>query len=114
MGREVRQTAQGVASGAGAVTLIIPGPHRIGYRWNLATLVLRSPKPAVDYPQAAVYLSAITPSALLGESRTADKVTFDASTDVMRPGDQLIIVFTNVAPAGLAVANLYAVEVEGT
>lgn len=113
MSREVRQTAQGVASGSGTVTLNIPGPHRIGYRWNLSTVVISSSRAATGYPSAAVYLSAVVPSALLGESRTADKVTFDASTDVMRPGDRLIIVMTNVLAGSPVVVNLFAVEVEG-
>jgi hypothetical protein len=112
--REVRQTAQGIVSGSGSVTLNIPGPHRIGYRWNLATVVISSVRAATGYPTASIYLSAVVPSALLGESRTADKVTFDASTDVMRPGDRLIIVIANALAGSTAVANLFAVEVEGT
>ncbi len=110
MSRPVHETATGTSDVLGGCTLRIVGPHRTGDIWRLRTLVISSTKGS-GYPTAAVYRSAVVPSALLGESRAADKVTFNATTDELYPSDQLVIVLANVAPSTVVTANLYATEV---
>lgn len=111
--RNVRESATGTTDANGAVTLRIEGPHRTGSEWVCRALVLQSVKAAAGYPQAAVYRTDVAPYALLGESRAADKVTFD-SDDVLVPGDTLVIVITGAEPNTSAVANLTAVEYAAT
>jgi hypothetical protein len=109
--RDVHETGTATVAAAGTATVTIEGPHRTSTRWNLRTVVVASTRAGTGgYPTAAVYRGAAVPSLLLGESRTADKVTFDASTDVMLPGDSLIVVIGNAEPGSLVVVNLYATE----
>lgn len=109
--RDVHETSTATVAGDGSATVRIPGPHRTGSRWELRTVVVSCPRATVGgYPTAAVYRGAAVPSLLLGESRTADKVTFDATTDVLFPGDELLTVIENSEPGGTVVVNLYAAE----
>jgi hypothetical protein len=109
--RDVHETSTATVAGDGSATVNIAGPHRTGTRWELRTVVVASTRASTGgYPTAAVYRGAAVPSLLLGESRTADKVTFDATTDVLFPGDTLLVVLADAEPGSTAVVNLYARE----
>lgn len=109
--REVGTSATGTTTASGTVTLSIPGPHRIGTRWDLRTLVVQSERVGDGtYPTATVYRSIATPSAAIGTSRAADRVTFDASGDWLLPGDSLLVVIEGAAASSTATATLAAIE----
>lgn len=109
--RTVFESARGTTDGTGAATLRINGPHRIGSRWELSTVVVRCERDGNTYPLASIYRSAVVPAQLMGESRSADRVTFDATGDVLLPGDVLVLVVTGAAPSTSVQVNLYGDEI---
>lgn len=112
--REASTSARGTTDASGAVTLSLPGPHRMGTKWQLRTLTLTSSRAGDGtYPTASIYRSIVSPSYLIGTSRAADRVTFDASGDWLLPGDALLVRIEGTAPATAATAALAAIEVEG-
>lgn len=109
--REVTTSTRATTAADGSVTLALAGPHRVGTRWNLRTLVVTSDTVGDGtFPTAKVYRSVVSTSAIIGTSRAANAVTFDASGDWLLPGDQLLIVIENAAPTSTASATLSAVE----
>lgn len=112
--REVTTSARGTTDAAGAVTLSLPGPIRPLDRWDLRTLTVTSELPGDGtFPTAEVYRSIVSPAYLIGTSRAADRVTFDASGDWLLAADSLLVVIEGAAPASSATATLSAIEVTG-
>lgn len=111
MPRNVAASASGLADAGGAITLTIAGPHRNLSTWRLGTVVVTSQAPADGpLPTCAVYRSYVATSTLLGESRAADKVSFDASTDWLAQADSLIVVVAGAEPATRVTVNLFGTE----
>ena len=105
-------TGRGTVNAGGAVTVTLAGPPA-WWRYDLSTVVCSvGLDSAGSRPTAAVYRGYIGQSQLLGTSRSADAVTFDASPgDVLLPGDSLIVVFANAAPGSTAVVNAFGEQV---
>lgn len=114
MAEPIRWSATGraIASGSGAATVIIAGPPA-WWRIDLSTVVVASTRAnTTSFPTCAVYRSTITPASLLGQSRSADAVTFDASPgDALLPGDQLIAVLAGVLAGSVVTVNAYGTQV---
>lgn len=112
MPREVITGGNATADGAGSALIVVAGPHRTATRWQLTSAVLTS-TPVGDgtFPTARVYRSAINPANLMGTSRAADAVTFDASGDWLLPGDQLLVEIEQTSPGSVANFTLYGIEV---
>lgn len=108
--RDVAESARGTVDAFGRALLTIRGPHRNGSRWALTSVVLRSTGTSDGRPTAAVYRGTIASDTLLGESRAADSVTFDARGDWLHQSDQLLIVVENASPGSTVTANLFASE----
>lgn len=112
MRREVTTSARGTTSAAGSLTLSLSGPIRPGDRWELRTLTVTSERVGDGtYPTASVYRSIVSPAYLIGTSRAADRVTFDAEGDWLLAGDSLLIVIEGAAASTAAAAALSAIEV---
>lgn len=74
---------------------------------QLSQVVIKSTANATGaLPQGALYRSQVIRSQLLGESRAADKVTFEGfAGDELFHGDQLIVVITGAAPTTTVTVN---------
>jgi hypothetical protein len=105
-------TGRAVVSGSGSATITIAGPPS-WWRVELSTVVVSSVRAnTTSFPTCAVYRSTVTPSQLLGQSRSADAVTFDAAPgDVLLPGDQLIAVIAGALAGSTATVNAYGTQV---
>ncbi len=108
--RTVFESARATTDGSGDATLRINGPHRIGTRWELSSVVVSCERDGTTYPVASIYRSAVVPAQLMGESRSADRVTFDAKGDVLLPGDVLVVVVSGASPSTAVQVNLYGDE----
>jgi len=105
-------TGRGTASGAGTVTVTVNGPPA-WWRYDISTVVVTATKPSAGvFPTADVYRGAITQSTLLGQSRSADKVTFEgAPGDSLLPGDSLIVVMAQCLAGSVVVVNVFGEQV---
>lgn len=113
MAREVLTGRSATVDGSGVALIIVPGPHRTATRWQLTSATLTSVALGDGtFPTARVYRSAVDPAFLMGTSRAADQVTFDATGDWLLPGDQVVVRVENCQPGSLAVFNLYALETD--
>lgn len=109
--RDVSESATGTTGLDGSALLVIRGPHRNLSRWSLQSLVVTSTRPtAGGYPIARVYRSTVSDATLLGISRAADKVTFDALGGWLLQGDQLLVIVDGAEPGQPVHANLFASE----
>lgn len=106
--------ATATTDGAGGATLRINGPQRMGLVRELSQVVINSTKTATGaLPTAALYKSQVIRSQLIGESRAADKVTFEGfAGDQLYHGDQLIVVVAGAQPATTVTVNARGVERE--
>lgn len=104
--------ASASTDGTGGATLRVNGPQRMGLVRELSQVVIKSTANATGgLPQAALYKSLVIRSALLGESRAADKVTFEGfAGDELHHGEQLIVVVTNATPATTVTVNVRGIE----
>lgn len=84
----------------------------MGNRVQLSQVVIKStPLGTGPLPQAALYISQIIRSQLIGESRAADKVTFEGfEGDELHQGDTLIVVLTGAAVGTNVTVNARGVE----
>ena len=111
MARDVNETGRATVDASGTATVIVRGPHRTLTRWQLVTVTIQSTRVGDGtYPTAKVYRSLVADAAVIGTSRAADAVTFDASGDWLLPGDQLVVVVEGASPGTLATVNLFARE----
>lgn len=109
--RDVAESGRGTVGVDGSAIVALRGPHRNLSRWSLSSVVVTSTPPTGGgYPTARVYRSTVSDATLLGLSRAADRVTFDATGDWLHQGDQLIVIVENAEPATAVTVNLYATE----
>jgi hypothetical protein len=105
-------TGRATVAAGGTATVTVNGPPA-WWRYDISTVVISSSPPSAGvYPQASVYRGAITQSTLLGQSRSADKVTFEgAPGDTLLPGDALIVVMSQCLVGSTVVVNVYGEQV---
>lgn len=105
-------TGRAVVPAGGAVNVILTGPPA-WWRYELSTVVCSvGLVSAAARPTAAVYRGYIGQSQLLGQSRAADAVTFQAAPgDMLLPGDSLIVVFAGCLVGSTAVVNAFGEQV---
>ena len=104
--------ASATADGSGSATLRVNGPQRMGLVRQLSQVVIKSTAPGTGtLPQAALYKSLVVRAQLIGESRAADKVTFEGfAGDELHHGDSLVVVVTNALAGSTVTVNARGVE----
>lgn len=105
-------TGRAVAAADGTATVIVNGPPA-WWRYDISSVVITSTAARDDtYPTAAVYRGAITTPTLLGQSRSADRVTFAGQFgDVLQPGENLIVVMAFCLAGSTIVCNMFGEQV---
>jgi hypothetical protein len=97
--------AQGVISGAGALTLQV-GPQGLGTVWYPVQVTLSTTTGALDTATALVYLGPLaTPSTLVGTLYTGNGTVALAIPD-MTPGQTLIVKWTGGKSGDTAAMNV--------
>ncbi len=106
-------TGRAVIPASGGVTVSLNGPPA-WWRYDLDTVVCTVGRVSTaSLPTCNVYRGYIGQSQLLGHSRAADNVTFDAAPgDVLMPGDFLIVVFAGALVGSTAVVNAFGRQVK--
>lgn len=108
-------TGRATIGAGGTATITVNGPPA-WWRYDISTVVISSVPPSAGvFPTADVYRGAVTQSTLLGQSRSADKVTFEgAPGDTLLPGDALIVNMAQCLPGSVAVVNVFGEQVPAT
>lgn len=105
-------TGRATIGAGGTATVTVNGPPA-WWRYDISTVVISSTPPSAGvFPTADVYRGAVTQSTLLGQSRSADKVTFEgAPGDTLLPGDALIVLMAQCLPGTTVVVNVFGEQV---
>jgi len=105
-------SGQATVPASGSVTVTLNGPPA-WWKYDLTTVVCTVGKNGQTFPECDVYRGWVADSQLLGHSRSADNVTFNAAPgDVLMPGDFLIVIFTAALVGSLAVVNAFGEQVK--
>lgn len=103
-----------VVDGAGAATVYVFGPRRVGTYWLVEQVILKGePQGGTVACEAVLYRSSITPGAIMGTSLIASDDTMVGRGDQLWPGDQLIVVGSGLLPGSRFNVNMTCREIAG-